>query len=358
MLKIVLFLTAICTMLVFLTHTTALTWNDHSRLATVESLVERHTFQIDDSTFATGDKVFINGHFYSDKPPLLTILLAGAYSMIRAVGVTFAHHRAVVIYLLTLLASTLPFLMCFLFLGKQLIGEGTLSSERALFLVGALAIGTAMFPYATTLNNHIVGGVLAGGISWRLWWGPVPNNRALCFFGALSGFAITFELGTLFIFLSFVLHLLLFFRFQQLEPPISFVAGAMLPVVIHWLINRTITGDIWPGSMHPEFFNYPGSPFNQQNLTSASLAVSSIDDWFEYLTALLIGRRGFLSLSPLIIIGLIYVVNILVSWHSSPLQRWLHAMATLGAFISVIGYYSLFGKEFGARPIPSVGLLF
>jgi hypothetical protein len=70
-------------------------WNDGSRLATVESLVDRHTFAIDDSIFVqvprpadpatalpyprddaallqygTRDKLFIKGHFYSDKSPL------------------------------------------------------------------------------------------------------------------------------------------------------------------------------------------------------------------------------------------------------------------------------------------------
>src|SRR5436309_2084542 len=70
-------------------------WNDSSRLAAVESLVDHHTFAIDHSIFVqvptpasldtptpyppddpclmkqgTCDKLFINGHFYSDKPPL------------------------------------------------------------------------------------------------------------------------------------------------------------------------------------------------------------------------------------------------------------------------------------------------
>src|SRR5262245_39218547 len=68
-------------------------WNDGSRLATVESLVDFHTLAIDDSIFVrplldqvedaspypahepllengTKDKLFIDGHFYSDKSPV------------------------------------------------------------------------------------------------------------------------------------------------------------------------------------------------------------------------------------------------------------------------------------------------
>src|SRR5262245_66691911 len=66
-------------------------WNDGSRLATVESLVDRHTFAIDDSiyinpslaarspygpgnamaaAYATFDKRFVGGRHYPDKEPL------------------------------------------------------------------------------------------------------------------------------------------------------------------------------------------------------------------------------------------------------------------------------------------------
>src|SRR6266404_3996734 len=79
-------------------------WNDGSRLAAVESLADRHTLDIDESIFCqpsvevvargyppypadrtdllaqgTCDKLLIKGHFYSDKPAIITILMAGAY---------------------------------------------------------------------------------------------------------------------------------------------------------------------------------------------------------------------------------------------------------------------------------------
>src|SRR5207249_10298704 len=80
-------------------------WNDGSRLASVESLVDHHTWAIDNSIFVvpppcdehaprpypreipglleegTGDKMFVRdpqhpgrGHFYSDKPPVPSLL--------------------------------------------------------------------------------------------------------------------------------------------------------------------------------------------------------------------------------------------------------------------------------------------
>src|SRR4051812_2021868 len=76
-------------------------WNDGSRFATAESLVDYHPWAIDRSIFAgahaasgggayspderslrdfgTRDKMWINGHFYSDKPPVPNLALAILY---------------------------------------------------------------------------------------------------------------------------------------------------------------------------------------------------------------------------------------------------------------------------------------
>src|SRR5205085_12012047 len=74
-------------------------WQDGSRLAMVEALIDHHTWAIDDSIFVkptpwhdpfpadepilqlgTQDKMYINGHFYSDKP-VFALLLAGVYQV-------------------------------------------------------------------------------------------------------------------------------------------------------------------------------------------------------------------------------------------------------------------------------------
>ena len=65
-------------------------WQEESRMATVQTLVEQGTFAIDHTDFnRTGDKVFVNGHFYSDKTPLLSVATAGLYSVLHnAFGLT------------------------------------------------------------------------------------------------------------------------------------------------------------------------------------------------------------------------------------------------------------------------------
>src|SRR5262249_4101935 len=73
-------------------------WNDGSRMAAVEALVDHGTFAIDVSVFAndspsrqgTKDKLFIDGHFYSDKPPVVSLLMAYVYRGARWLGMPTA----------------------------------------------------------------------------------------------------------------------------------------------------------------------------------------------------------------------------------------------------------------------------
>jgi hypothetical protein len=61
-------------------------WQEESRMATVQAVVEQGTFTIDHTAFnRTGDKVFIHDHFYSDKTPLLSVGAAGTYWILHHV---------------------------------------------------------------------------------------------------------------------------------------------------------------------------------------------------------------------------------------------------------------------------------
>ena len=92
----------------------AASWNDGSRLATIEALVDYHTLAIDDTVYVppgslnappnhrpflvwpngwdgtmhetgTLDKVYIHGHYYSHQPALPAFVLAGSYWLTQQV---------------------------------------------------------------------------------------------------------------------------------------------------------------------------------------------------------------------------------------------------------------------------------
>jgi hypothetical protein len=101
-------------------------WNDGSRLATVESLVDERTFAIDRSIFVqpsfadpaggapyypaapagTFDKIFVSGHFYSDKSPVPAIGMAAIYAALQqTTGIVARQQPAAFCYWMTLLTS-------------------------------------------------------------------------------------------------------------------------------------------------------------------------------------------------------------------------------------------------------------
>jgi hypothetical protein len=64
-----------------LAHGRVGSWNDASRLATAEALVHHGTWAIDETALGehTQDRVYLNGHFYSSKFPVLSLLILGIY---------------------------------------------------------------------------------------------------------------------------------------------------------------------------------------------------------------------------------------------------------------------------------------
>src|SRR5258707_9145920 len=120
-------------------------WNDGSRLATVECLVDYHTLAIDRSTFVepaspdrlspyspddevlqkgTADKLLIDGQFYSDKSPVPAVFLAAAYQSLQwLTGLTARAQPSRFCYAMTLASSGLAYVLavwCIYLLGPPL----------------------------------------------------------------------------------------------------------------------------------------------------------------------------------------------------------------------------------------------
>ncbi len=71
--------------------------------------LERQTFAIDRTPFAqTKQKIQVGDANYCDQPPVMGLLLSGPYWLIHRLGFTFSNNPAMVEYLLTLFAVTLP----------------------------------------------------------------------------------------------------------------------------------------------------------------------------------------------------------------------------------------------------------
>jgi len=314
-------------------------WNDGSRLATVESLVDRHSFAIDDSVFVqvprpgdpataapyphddplllqygTSDKLFINGHFYSDKSPVPAVLMAGVYQGLQWIaGVTARRQPAQFCYWLTLASSGLAYVLatwCIFQLGEPL----RLSMPLRVLLTASFGGATVALPYVRQVNSHIV--LLAVTSALLLCLARLAEDtrrqrrpawpRALAV-GALAGLGYTMDLGIGPALLASTLALVAY-RCRSVSA-VGVAALAAAPwVMAHHALNYAIGGTLQPANTVPEYFAWPGSPFNPSNLTGTWK--HTLPDLLIYASGLLVGRRGFLSHNLPLILALVALTRL------------------------------------------------
>ena len=128
--------------------------NETSRYSVVESVLERGTFVIDDSIFSTPDKGERDGHYYGDKPPLLTFAVIAWGRMLKWFGVRFLdgdYFRAV--YLTNALIFLLSCLTgWFFYIGLR---RRPRMPEPYRIAMSVLSVAsTLVLSYSVTLNNH------------------------------------------------------------------------------------------------------------------------------------------------------------------------------------------------------------
>lgn len=143
--------------------------NDRSRWATVRSLVEHHTFELDDVIFKDGkrdkdwysiDLVRHRGHdgsehFYSSKPPLLTVVMAAEYWVLRQItGASLSRQPLFVGRIMLLLSNVVPLAFAWLILALLVDRLGASDVSRVLVMAAA-CFATLVTPFAVTLNNHL-----------------------------------------------------------------------------------------------------------------------------------------------------------------------------------------------------------
>lgn len=324
------------------THATPGSWNDASRIATVQSLVESHTFVIDNSAFIdTGDKVFIAGHFYSDKPPSPSILGAVIYFPLYHAGFGLHLGPSIPYYFVTLLSVRLFWLLgtvAFFFL-LEFTG---LDAEMRLLASLALALGSLYFSWSTTFNNHaLAAAFLSIGFYFllkaRLEASVKLNLGVAALFLALAG---TADMPTGVFYALFLLYVV---RDPRLRPGAAFY---VLPLLVTFLptlaINYSIHGSIVPVQVVESYFQYPGSPW----IGSHGLSGMRINTaWFflSYALLMLIGPKGFLLYNPILCVSLWGLVRAI----RQKSVFFYEAIVIAAGSGALVFYYLLFTNDFG-----------
>lgn len=316
----------------------ATSWNDGSRFASVESLVERDTFCIDDSIFlkptpelsargtppydldnpllrqGTWDRLFINGHWYSDKPPLVSVPLAGIYRVAMAFGVPRPSERPdIFARVMCVLLSGLPYAIavgCMWTLGKR---AGLPHVWRFAWLA-AFAFASVLPTYTRSANSHIaqlgavaaicvlvcrIGDYAARG---RYAWGSLVAA------GFLTGFAYNLDYGVGPPLVPAILAVVAL-RTRRILPVL--VCGlAMLPCIVTGHAINYAIGNDWlrPLNMHREYLDWPGSPFDT---TMTGVLRGNFFPQLSYVFDLLFGKKGIFTHNLPLFLALFTGVSVL-----------------------------------------------
>ncbi|MCA9051599.1 MAG: hypothetical protein KDA89_22830, partial [Planctomycetaceae bacterium] len=336
--------------------------NDRSRWCTVWSLGERGTWYIDEidqnPAWSTIDKVRHREsedqpwHFYSSKPPLLSVAVTGLYLIEKAtLGYSLTDHTVTVTRLLLVLINGIPMIaaLCSFRRNLHLLGASGAAVAAMLLIAG---FGTMLNPYLTTLNNHTPGAVslmfcLTAMNRLRLCRESLRRDMAVI--GFTAALTVCFELpAALFGILSFLFVLLtisgsslnraavaqrdetrdaavpisefptagrMFRNVCDMIPwgkdllqnvrlaAVSYVPAALIPLAAFFVTNIDCTGGVKP------FYAYYGTEkyrYVHEGIPSYWMDPQGMDANQEstgtYLFHCVLGHHGLLSLSPILLL--------------------------------------------------------
>jgi hypothetical protein len=315
-------------------------WNDGSRLATVESLVDHGTLAIDDSVFVavpqsadlgpgppyrgvalergTLDKLYIDGHFYSDKSPVPALLLAVLYQCLQWLcGLHVRLHPDAFCYWMTLASSGAAYVVavaCIFGLGRH-VG---LPLRWRLVVAASFALATVSVVYVRHVNNHILLlGVSAALMLDLAGLAAAPSWPRMLLAGSLAGLGYTSDLGAGPPLLVCAGLLVAWRTGKQRQAPVAatarsmfrtqgacprfsaaacfwFALGALPWLALHHAVNYAVGGTLGPANAVPEYFNWEGCPFHGSAMTGA-WHHHDVFDFGVYALALLFGKRGFVG---------------------------------------------------------------
>ncbi|HEX4474706.1 MAG TPA: hypothetical protein VH142_06495 [Polyangiaceae bacterium] len=269
--------------------------NTGSRYATIESLVDYGTYNIDASRYLfTPDKVRARDHFVSSKPPLLPTYGAGVYWVLKKVGGwNIVDNEGIVVWTVGVFTGWLGHLIFLIYFYR--LSRLVIEREFALMVTLAAACFAWLgVSYATAINNHSPGATLAvvgffyayrarhgsGKIlDWvlaGLWLGILPAIDLSS--AALTGFA-----GVYLITRDWKRTLLLY------------VPAALPGLVLEPLLAHAATGSWIPAYAETSFMHYAGSYFGGHR--------AGIDALMEpksvYAFNVLLGHHGVFSMTPI-----------------------------------------------------------
>ena len=315
--------------------------NDRSRWCTVYSLVEQGTFQIDEIRQQPGwdsiDIIHDDGHFYSTKPPLLSVVVAGVtWCVQRITGWSLLHDTHSVTATVLIFVNIIPFAISLILLSR-LLKRVAQTSWCRLFVLSVAAFGSLVTPFLMTLNNHtvaVVGVMISLFALERLLSDELPRGWAFALCGLAAGWACANELPAA----AFGLATFLLAARRSVRQTLCWYApAAVIPIAAFLAANVIATG-----SWKPTYANFGSSKYNFviDGVPSYWMDPDGVDRNLDsplvYFLHCTVGHHGIFSLTPVFLL-------VLIGWLTSCWIQHvaLRTLVRLGALLTVlvVGFY-------------------
>jgi hypothetical protein len=346
--------------------------NDRSRWATVRALVDQGTFVIGEGTFdpesgrfrggrgyekgiiaedgwGTIDKMMdpATGRFYSTKPPLLTILAAAQYFLLKQLfGWSITENPELVVKTILILTNALP-LLVYLGLLRRVVEQFGRTDWGQVFTFTAGCLGTFVTTFANTLNNHVpaavvtlslVSIVLSDVSGWSI--------RRIVAIGFLAGLLICFELPAA-MFSVWIAAIVI--RSTGRRALLWGLVGASIPLATMFVVNRLAIGEFLPAysKLNSPWYQYPGShwlpPPPGEVKHGIDFARFHESKWI-YIFHFLLGHHGWFSLTPIWLFSLVSLFR--PRWVRWPWPNSFHFGIIIVSAV-VIGFYLVRTDNYG-----------
>lgn len=338
--------------------------NDRSRWATVRSLVEGGgTFvigrRVDDPNAKKGYRdegiLFEDGYrsidvmmnpetkeFFSTKPPLFTLMVAGEYGLLyRFLGWNLDDDPWPVVCTILITFNVLPLLVFLILLARLLEEYGTTDWGR-IFVFAVACLGTFLTTFSVTLNNHTPGACCVMFAVYPLLAGRSSGENApyslvtLFTAGFFAGLSVCLDLPAAA--LAGSLGLYLGWTRGRLKPVLVFAPAMLLPIGALLATNYLAIGDWKPAydKFGTPWYEYEGSHWLKARQDPPPPGIDfAREPKSVYAFHLLLGHHGLFSLTPVWFFALAGMLGTFRrTW---PLGR-LAALSLL-TFMVVVGFY-------------------
>jgi hypothetical protein len=331
------------------------------RLATIETLLDRHTMALKADAFgelADGDSlVRVNGKLYANQPPTMSVLLAGPTWILRKAGWDLRLDPEAVAYALTLISVTIPVAGAagLLYRMARLF---ELSRRWRVILAMTCIAGSGLLSYAVVLNSQApAAALLIAAAACLIHVEASQRPRWAAGWIVLAGFcaALAVALEPIAALIAAPLVLVIIttrfswrFRFGGV---LLLILGALPVLAVHAAFNVRITGDLLPVTLHHELSLPALAPRttialpeeDADDVIAHSSAWSSFATTCDWLTTALVGSHGLLSHFPILLLGVGGVGAVMHRHWPAPIKV-LAALSLAGATAAMI-YFCWIRKD-------------